>query len=184
MIDGKQVQHQGALDGLCGPYAIANALALCGVSSFAAVFQACVLALPKSRWPKGLWEGTDWYDLQRMLRALGPTLRRHSLAVSFPFEEREPASPEKYWEGFDAHFARAGARVAILGLRKPRFHWIVARPHGGSIQFIDSNPDQPTPIKERASLKVGKLNPKASWLIDPGELILFSRGEKLSAPHA
>lgn len=176
MIDGRLVNHQGALDGLCGPYAIANALALCGIKSFETVFRSCLMALPKRRWPSTLWEGTDVDDLAKMLRALSPLMKRHSIKVSQPFAKCEPKGAAEYWRRFDEQFADPASQAAILGLTKPLHHWIVARPQGGRIQFVDSRPEDPKPIKNRASLAVGLRNRDAKWLIDPSELILFRNG--------
>lgn len=61
--------YQGELDGLCGPYAIANAFKECGYPQKKATFKLACEALSKQRWPKVLWEGTAFGDMQRMIKA-------------------------------------------------------------------------------------------------------------------
>jgi hypothetical protein len=63
-------KHQGELDGLCGPYAIANALEHCGLDGFKpeTVFQSACSALSRRRWPGVLWKGATFVDLQRMIK--------------------------------------------------------------------------------------------------------------------
>lgn len=176
MVNAQRIQQQGALDWLCGVYAIANALAVCDVKPANSIFKRCLAALPRSRWPTLLWEGICYEDLERMLGGIGSTLRRHAVVVTFPFEEEEPSNADEYWQRFDNLFDDERSRAAIVGLRKPHYHWIVARPKGRRTEFIDSMPAQPVVIKNRAALHVGKRNKRAKWLIDPGELILFQKG--------
>ena len=169
----KGIQSQGELDLLCGVYAILNALTVCGIRPSRNAFRECLSALPRSCWPAALWDGISYGHLERMLRGIAPRLRRHGVRVSYPFDEDWPRLEEEYWRRFDDLFADPTARVAILGLRKPHYHWIVARPMGNRVELIDSMPGRPPAIKNRKTLRVGVRNKQAKWLIDPGELIMF-----------
>lgn len=62
--------RQGQLDGLCGPYAITNALAYLGHGGDRAdVFQTACSAVSRNRWAILLWEGTTFGDLKKMISA-------------------------------------------------------------------------------------------------------------------
>lgn len=88
----QSIHYQGALDQLCGPYAIINALKLCGVKPCRKVFRACLTGLSSRRWPEAVWDGTTFGDLQRMLRPLNRLLKRHLITVRYPMARRVPRS--------------------------------------------------------------------------------------------
>ena len=169
----RSVHYQGALDSLCGAYAITNALALCEVKPCKRVFSSCLGALSGRRWPQLLWDGTSFGDLQRMLRPLQGLLARRSIRVRYPFARTVPNSNEQYWQCFDELFAQRGSRVAIVGIRRPHWHWIVAQPVRGGIKFFDSHPAAPAFVKRRSSLYAGERKRGAPWIIDRSEMILF-----------
>ncbi len=97
--------YQGELDGLCGPYAIANAFELCGESPDQAFQMACS-AIPRARWPDVLWEGTTFFDIRRMIKKclLAAQGTPNRITVQYPFLKNEPATNAKYWQGFDQIF--------------------------------------------------------------------------------
>jgi hypothetical protein len=168
--------YQGALDGLCGPYAIANALEHCGLSSVEDSFRCSCSALASRRWPKVLWEGTTFGDLQRMLRRCKDELDgMAAISISYPFMRTTPNTDAAFWQRFDAVFANhTRARCAIIGLTRPSYHWIVATHDGGRVIFTDCAAGKPNVRKNRESLHAGSRNgnPK-KWIIDRKELVLF-----------
>lgn len=170
-------QHQGALDGLCGPYAIANALEQCGITDSETVFKlACLSAAPR-RWPDLLWVGTTFGDLRRMIRlCLDSSLNEGGLKVRYPFLAKKPATNRAYWEGFDRAFESLDAECGIIGLEAPHKHWIVVTRHRGRLLFTDSTAGEPYLLRGRDSLYAGaKLREPFDWLVAKRELAIFHR---------
>jgi hypothetical protein len=173
-------KYQGELDGLCGPYAIANALEACGLKGhYEAMFQTACEALARSRWPALLWDGTGYGDLQRMIRAcLSSPHNSKAVTVSYPFQHKPPSTNRDYWTQFDALFAEPAVRCAIIGLTQPRAHWVVVTRDsgdGGRLRFTDSDARNPGPRKNRTSLFAGERRQRPTqWLIDRKELAVFS----------
>jgi hypothetical protein len=172
-------KHQGELDGLCGPYAIANALEQCGLGDCSAedVFQCACQALSQRRWPGVLWKGATFADLQRMLarcQRLLPGLAE--VAITYPFMKSPPSSNDVYWKRFDALFEdeRASRRCAIIGITRPTNHWIVATKDGSRVKLTDCAHGAPDRRKNRATLYAGSRCPDPNrWLIDRRELVLI-----------
>lgn len=165
------------MDGLCGVYAIINALSVTSdeVDGEAILRVACS-ALPKSRWPDVLWKGTTIFDLQKMIRRCLEELKISDTRVSYPYIRNTPSTNERYWAGFDEAFETGAARCAIMGTTSPDMHWIVAGPNGGHIEFMDSTIGRPFTRKRRSSLFAGERRQKKNqWLLDRRELILFER---------
>lgn len=169
--------YQGELDGLCGQYAVTNALDLCGLGRHRqALFEAACASAKPERWPLVLWQGTEFSDLKRMVRnCLSSPANRLGIRARYPFYRGAPANNAAYWDAFDQAFSDGGAICAIVGLRKPNPHWVVVIPDGGRVAFIDSTPDQPVYRKNRASLYAGYRRPKPNqWLLDRRELVVLS----------
>jgi hypothetical protein len=168
--------YQGELDGLCGPYAIANTFETLGYADPEAVFKTACAALGQRRWPEVLWEGTTIDDMQKMIKACLKKLDNTShLSVSYPFESETPKNNKSYWERFDDIFDDQSVVCAIVGRTKPSLHWIIVTRDGGRLQFIDTSPTQRFVRKNRSSIYAGE-RPKGSnqWAIDRRELIVFS----------
>ncbi len=168
--------YQGELDGLCGPYAIVNALAFCGlVECEDRIFETACLRMGSKRWPSLLWEGTTFADLQRMTRAcLDNELNSIGVSVSYPFSRLVPASNKDYWKRFDEIFDDESVWCAIIGMMKPSAHWIVAYRDGQRIAFVDSTPMKSDVRKNRSSIHAGSRPTKATqWLIERDEFAAF-----------
>ncbi|MBE0704161.1 MAG: hypothetical protein IH582_13505 [Afipia sp.] len=166
--------YQGSLDGLCGLYAMANALWICGYDDGEAVLREAAKGLPKSRWPDALF-GTYFADMQRIARHLRTANGFERVRIRFPFARNTPRSDAEYWVRFDALFEQPDARCAIIGIEDPWQHWIVAGPDGTRIQLMDSTAENQLVRKNRKSLHAGSRGRKsAQWLINPRQLILFS----------
>lgn len=131
-------KYQGELDGLCGPYAIANALGACGCAEFDTIFRIACNAVAKNRWPKLLWDGTTFGDLERMIRACLDEVGG-GVSVRYPFKKRVPKSNKDYWISFEAIFNPDSQAVCgVIGLTRPSSHWIVVSRDGNRLLFIDS----------------------------------------------
>ncbi len=158
-------KYQGEFDGLCGMYAIVNAIEECGEICTEDTFKLTCKALGKQRWPKVMWEGISFKDMQIMIRSC--LKKHHTLKVNYPFMRNTPSSNNKYWERFDSIFENDNAKCAILGLTKPSAHWIVASKEGGRILFSDSTAGKPYERKNRVSLHAGIRRKKSvQWLVD------------------
>ena len=171
--------YQGNLDGLCGPYAIANALELCGFSD-EDYFQTACCGLADSRWPATLWKGTTFGDLQRMIahcRSEHSELER--VNVMYPFWRESPPTNRAYWNRFDAFFDSDyyDVKCGIVGMEKPSQHWIVIRREKGmrTLEFVDSHPINTEISKYKRALYAGVRAPaKDHWVFRRRELIIFS----------
>jgi hypothetical protein len=165
--------YQGEFDGLCGPYAIANALEECCYTDKETIFKLACEALSKRRWPAVLWSGTTFRDMQRMIRACLQNINH--IQVRYPFMHSIPESNDIYWEKFDTIFNDQSAMCGIIGVTKPAVHWIVVSRNGNRIDFKDSRAGEPYLRKNRSSLIAGLRRKKTSqWLINRKELIVFS----------
>lgn len=168
--------YQGSLDGLCGQYAIANALEQCGFTD-EDYFQTACRGLARRRWPDVLWEGTTIGDLQKMIahcQLVHDELQHVNIA--YPFRKAAPKSNRSYWERFDGIFEDEAVRCAVVGLEKPDPHWIVVYRDGRRLQFVDSNPFGAQIRKNRASVFAGeRRQSKNQWLVNRRKLIPFRR---------
>lgn len=125
--------RQGSLDGLCGMYAIVNALRTAsGVEADAdEIFATACLALTRSRWPKVLWKGTGLGDMRNMIAACIAKHGYGRLRVRYPFLRTKPSSNKEFWEKLEDAFAEHDATCAIIRLNEPFEHWLVIGLDGG-----------------------------------------------------
>lgn len=159
-------RSQGALDGLCGQYAVVNAFTeLHAAETYAqqaALFKAACDTIAKKRWPGAIQAGTSFYDLKAMIAAARKKAGS-AAAISYPFEDG--IEPKRRAADYLAQLLelvpRAGKGCAILCVRRAsdawEDHWIVVRRRGGRLQFIDSVDQRGGTIMTRnpASLRVG-----------------------------
>jgi len=170
-------QHQGALDGLCGPYAIVNAFELLDYRRLDRVFRTACSAIARSRWPEVLWKGTTLRDLKQMITACRKELSNTNyIDVQYPFYQSPAATNNVYWGEFDEQFSHDRTVCCIIGIKKPFDHWIVAGRDGGRVQFWDADPHQPEFRKNRKSLFAGERHRWPNqWLLDRDGLIVFRK---------
>jgi hypothetical protein len=168
--------YQGGLDGLCGPYAIVNALAHCGLADHSKqIFEIACRSLSPKRWPRILWEGTTFPDLKRMIRAsLKSETNFLGITASYPFARAVPIDNRSYWRRFDAIFEDESVACVIIGRLEPSLHWIVAFRSGKRVSFVDSHPTKGVFSKNKTSIFAGVRRKKtAHWLVDRSELVAF-----------
>jgi hypothetical protein len=172
-------QYQGGLDWLCGPYAVINALELCGSIDQEEAFKTALQSLHMRRWPNVMWTGTGIGELSRMATACIAAFDLvDTIKISQPFKKKPPLSDHEYWDRFDELFSSEGHAVCtIIRTLSPNDYWVVAKPGGKTrIEFIDSYEDWPKRRLNRAKLFAGIKKPnKASHLIVRNELLLFTR---------
>jgi hypothetical protein len=168
-------QHQGQLDGLCGVYAISNAMEQCGVSEPELAFRVACLATANKRWPDLLWEGTTFGDLKRMIRlVLDSPVNDIELKVRYPFAREVPVRNRSYWDAFDKAFEDTDAVCGIIGINQPSAHWVVVSRHRERLLFTDSAAGQPYELRDRDKLYAGARQRNADdWLVAKRELALF-----------
>ena len=129
--------QQGDLDGLCGAYALVNAVTrLLHNRGFQRddanrLFQRlCRTLHRRQRMPQAVWRGTHIDDIDGMLRTVRRFVRDHfavNLVVSQPFEGDLPRKKDKFFRVLSGSFNSIGERkVAIIGLDRPGFHWTIA----------------------------------------------------------
>lgn len=170
--------YQGELDGLCGPYAIVNALEHCGLANKGEkIFRTACNSIANRRWPAVLWEGTTYADLKRMIAAcLRSDFNHLKIKASYPFDRNPPLTNKDFWIRFDNVFDDELARCAIMVRWKPDAHWIVALREGtgSKVTFVDAHPNFPKFRKRRSSIFAGsrRLNNR-QWLIDRAQFVVF-----------
>lgn len=167
--------QQGKLDGLCGPYAIVNALGHMGSRKKPdEIFQNACAAVSRNRWPALLWEGTTFGDLKKMIAACVSDI--DGVSVNYPFWRSAPTSNSAYWQEFDEIFEDEDALCGIIGLTRPSDHWLVVCRGGARLTFLDSDPTKSVKRVERSSLYAGERGPREKdWVIDRRELVVFRR---------
>ena len=126
--------RQGHLDGLCGLYAIVNALDLLRDGGFShsedearSIMRALSEAVPE-RFPRAIWDGTKVRHIRRMLAAADVFARkRYKFGIDWnePFLRRDFDTPAEYLAALRDELA--GGHLAIIGLAPPWDHWTLVR---------------------------------------------------------
>lgn len=170
-------KQQGQLDGLCGIYAIVNALAVQGLPDAEPVFETCCSALAQSRWPATLWEGTTLRDLEVMVKACRDKFPMGHITVSYPFRSVQPDSNADFWSTFDALFAeKPSSACAIIGLEEPSLHWLVVKRKGKDLVFIDSDGLKPKRTVPRAEIYAGSRRTGGEiYRVNRKEVVVFEK---------
>ncbi len=170
-------KQQGNLDGLCGIYAIVNALGLQGLKDADSIFQTCCSALVESRWPAVLWKGTTLRDLEVMLKSCREEFAMDHISVRYPFHREQPASNEEFWTEFDELFAeKPKTTCAIIGLEAPYLHWLVAKRKGKDLIFIDSDSIHPRRTVSRSDIYAGgRRTNDETYRLNRKEVVLFEK---------
>ncbi|WP_406720773.1 hypothetical protein RPE78_12835 [Thioclava litoralis] len=172
-----RAKQQGELDGLCGIYAIVNALSKTAQFDEELVFRTCCNSLTAQRWPSTLWEGTTLRDLETMIKECRHRLKGlDRITVTYPFRSTEPKSNDEFWNKFDGLFAENGTgKCAIIGLTEPSLHWLVCYPNKGGLTFIDSGARKNQTVP-RAEIYAGvRRTGQQTYRIVRKEVILFER---------
>jgi hypothetical protein len=129
--------QQGDLDGLCGAYALVNAVTrLLHNKGFQRedanrLFQRlCRTLHRRQRMPQAVWRGTHIDDIDGMLRTVRRFVRENfavTLIVSHPFDSGVPRRKDRFFRVLSESFTSKDERkVAIIGLDRPGFHWTIA----------------------------------------------------------
>ena len=142
--------QQGDLDGLCGAYALVNAVTrLLHTKGFDRdhanrLFQRlCRTLHRRQRMPQAVWRGTHIDDIDSMLRTVRRFVRKNfamTLVVAHPFDDGTPRKKDRFFRVLSNAFNAIDERkVAIIGLDRPGFHWTIATEvTGRSFRLYDS----------------------------------------------
>lgn len=186
--------EQGELDGLCGIYAIINAMKVLALSrgrqysdaDGAKLFKDSVRYLHKrNQLPHALWDGTSIMHVRDFL-GIAKRFMRNQYELDIVW--RRLAAPgevtrkDVFWRLLDDALAARDelydfkqktkhTRVALLGLGHPQPHWTLAYGVGkSSIQLIDSG----SRIRIRYhNCTVGESHPK-KWMLEPEHTLIIS----------
>lgn len=185
--------EQGELDGLCGIYAIINAMKILAMSrghefsdsDGALLFRALIRYLnDRNLMPDALWNGTSIQHARDFLHTARRFMRKqYGLEIVHKALARKGQVTRKdvFWRllgsalahGPDYNFTHKGehARVALIGLGNPIPHWTLAFDVSErTIQLIDSD----SHIRlSYARSTVGESHPK-KWMIEPEHTIVIS----------
>lgn len=131
--------NQGDLNGLCGMYAVVNALHLLfeagPVPDFGDdIFRATAKALPQDAYPAVLWNGMTIDNMVNLARRAAARVRRRvdvKIVVQQPFGHDDFPSARAYVQELQA-ITRSGYASAIIGVNWGRArggggHWSVFR---------------------------------------------------------
>jgi hypothetical protein len=142
--------QQGDLDGLCGAYALVNAVTrLLHNKGFDRdhanrLFQRlCHTLHRRQRMPEAVWRGTHIDDIDGMLRTVRRFVRANftvNLVVTRPFDHGIPRKKDTFFRVLSESFNSISERkVAVIGLDRPGFHWTIATEvTGRSFRLYDS----------------------------------------------
>ncbi|WP_163055720.1 hypothetical protein [Acidithiobacillus ferrooxidans] len=171
-------KYQGSLDGLCGPYAVVNAFHLLdyGDEVLEEVFKAACQSPAHHRWPRLLWEGTGFGDLQRMIRAAMklPCVDASKFYVAYPFYKKKELKTAKYWEIFYDITDDKNFLCGIFRRTKPSDHWIVFKRDGKRIRFYDTDPKRPLIRRNTGSIDTaGRRRRPSNWLVKQDETVII-----------
>ncbi len=174
--------YQGNLDGLCGPYAIVNAFDRCGINEDWVgqdLFNIACSAI--DGWPDILWEGTDFAQLKKMLKACEKALNKayrkagygFHVKIDYPFDgKRRPRSNKEYWKRFHAVFSDRDVTCGIVGIEDPHEHWIAFENRKRTLAVFDSDADGDTRRIRKKDIYAGKCI-RRRWLVNREELAVF-----------
>jgi hypothetical protein len=142
-------QYQGKLDGLCGHYAIVNALTECGVPKNWE-HQERIFLFALDRVPSA-YKGMYFPKMRSILGDMKKTRVQampkwpESLSVEYPLASKRfegAKTGDMYKNILKKLLSRATARCAILQVQRRsdgwEKHWIVVKKNGNRLQFIDS----------------------------------------------
>ncbi len=186
--------QQGELDGLCGIYAIINAMKVLALSrgrefsdgDGALLFrQMCKYLADRNQMPQALWDGTSIMHVRDFLSTAKRFMRKY---YDLDVVHRRLAAPyeitrkDVFWrvlddalttrdELYNFRHKTKHTRVALLGLGYPTPHWSLAYGVGKrSIQLIDSG------SRIRVSYDnstVGETHPR-KWMLEPEHTLVIS----------
>ncbi len=186
LVDDVNPWQQGELDGLCGLYAIINAMKLLALSqkieftdaSGAVLFRRLARYLDtRNKMPDALWDGTTYTHVKDFLAVARVFMKRQyglDLVYRQLARKGQVVRKDVFWRFLDSalkgdgvyHFPLESSknRVALVGLGHPLPHWTVAyRVTQRSLKLIDSG--------RRFTLKyvdctLGEKQPNR-WAIEP-----------------
>lgn len=185
-------QYQGTLDGLCGHYAIVNALTECGVPENWE-HQEKIFLFALDRVPSA-YKGMYFPKMRSILAEMKNTRIQampawpESLSVEYPLANKRfkgAKASDMYKDILKQLLSRATARCAILQIQRSSDdwveHWIVVKKNGDRLQFIDliaQKASAGTINKNWGSLKVGHQanhhSTESAWRwIYPQQVALF-----------
>ncbi|WP_425991051.1 hypothetical protein [Afipia sp. DC4300-2b1] len=180
-MEKSHYHRQGSLDGLCGHYAIVNALTVCGALKGWRKQQAMLLEIWDRH--KELYEGMYFYEMRRVIHYLQRSRKWPAGVAAHALSENGTVQRNRD-EYLKQIFSERNVQCAVIQVQRCEDdwedHWLVIKRSIGRLQFIDSVDQNGRKIirKDRTSLKMGRQKNKHSrssmWrLIKPREAILF-----------
>lgn len=183
--------RQGHLDGLCGLYAIVNALDLLRDGGLThsedeahRIMRALVDAVPE-HFPRAIWDGTKVRHIRRMLAAANLFARkRYKFGIDWsePFLRRDFDTPTQYHAALRAELD--GGHLAIIGLAPPWDHWTLVRAASDEgLDCVDSIELKHLALSDLHIRKRAKDKPPvdAEFVLDIHQVFLLKRVEMAKA---
>ena len=169
--------RQGAFDGLCGVYAIINALELVGVTGRRSaiheeLFMELIHSLGAAALLSAMHDGLESWQLVRAAE-IGFAQLEHDhglrLAISQPFDPSEFGAPEDFYEALRKRVASPRTAVILHVSRAGRDHWTVARSFQGCRLLLRDSAG--TPSLDLRRLEVGARR----YRVDPSQTLIIKR---------
>lgn len=170
---------QGALDGLCGPYSVINALtAAAGLqrvkkTDAEKMFGCLMQGLhAKGLMPAALYEGTNVTTLMALIRGVqDEVVKRIGAPIEAKYATRRKMPLNAYWELLQAHLAQPGT-AAVVGVWGIYDHWTcVTDASPRALRLMDSD-DMPLWLP-RFRTTVGDPTKSRPYAVCPTETILL-----------
>lgn len=190
-----ELSYQGSADGLCGMYAIVNALMNCCLiedyppasrrkrdkTDLVAdrILQRACLALDPDGWPSYLWSGTTFEELKVMIEACIKPVKKLGVEVRYPFEDRNFKSIADFWDAMGEEFESPDIGGAIIRINNPHNHWLAIFLDGRRVYVLNSDAENTFDRMNVASLSARKSEAtdteKKKWSVDRNDVALFYR---------
>lgn len=171
--------QQGALDGLCGVYAVTNSLALlCPELTHEACRRLFRIVLRGQVEASGasvasLWKGCGPHKLRRLLRfAIEHVRATHGLPVSASWPEASPRTLAALWRALDGEL-QAGHFV-IVGLSGVHRHWTVIRRITPDTLWLADSDGLSLLRRSRCTLQLRA----DRHCFDPREIVVLTRSDR------
>jgi hypothetical protein len=178
-------EQQGSLDGLCGVYAVVNAVKRLvprhlNRELLDELFRELMTTLITRRGPKVVADGAAAADIRQMLLRANRFLARRLPAAAFEFSRlsgrgrRRPRTIDALWQILNAQIEESGQRtVAILAWGSPYAeHWTcVHHVTSRSLRITDSRGNS---VLSRSRLKLGE-HPDRRSAVHPTDVFFVRR---------
>lgn len=171
---------QGALDGLCGIYAVVNAfkrLAWLSEEQCEMLFKELVIEI-SHKFPKAIWFGTTRLDVEKMIASAILWCEKNTSAeieCLIPFARNELKSI-RVWKRELSEYLEMPGTTAIVGFEHPCYHWsVVDMTARNSLRFFDS---QNLKRLNKSKLTLQAIPQNNMWQVDAASTFIIQKNRQ------